>query len=196
MRRLLLALLLVPLLAGCAAPTAGTTGGDAVREPAPPAPTSVRIPQLQVRSTLIETGLLPSGAPQVPPVTEPAQASWGTFSPEPGSIGPAVLYGHVDGQVDGRRGVPGVFHDIDQLQPGNAILVDRADGTTVEFAVTRVATYPKLDFADQTSTATAEVYGDTAAAELRLITCGGSFDPSARSYRDQVVVFAVAVPTP
>ncbi|MFP5370771.1 MAG: class F sortase, partial [Actinomycetes bacterium] len=37
-----------------------------------------------------------------------------------------------------------------------------------------------------------QVYGPTPRAELRLITCGGEFDSGARSYRDNVVVSAVA----
>ena len=37
---------------------------------------------------------------------------------------------------------------------------------------------------------TAEVYGLTPAAELRLITCGGSFDRASRTYTANVVVSA------
>jgi hypothetical protein len=50
--------------------------------------------------------------------------------------------------------------------------------------VTRTEQYPKSRFPSQ------EVYGDTDGAELRLITCGGSFDQAARSYRDNLVVYA------
>ena len=52
-----------------------------------------------------------------------------------------------------------------------------------------MAQYPKTAFA------TEEVYGPTADAQLRLITCGGAFDPSARSYEDNVIVFASLVDT-
>ena len=38
---------------------------------------------------------------------------------------------------------------------------------------------------------TAAVYGPTPDAELRLITCGGEFDHSRRSYMDNVVVYAL-----
>jgi hypothetical protein len=34
------------------------------------------------------------------------------------------------------------------------------------------------------------VYGDTAGPELRLITCGGTFDRATHSYRDNVIVYA------
>ena len=40
---------------------------------------------------------------------------------------------------------------------------------------------------------TERVYGDIDHAGLRLITCGGEFDRAARSYRDNVVVYASLV---
>ena len=39
---------------------------------------------------------------------------------------------------------------------------------------------------------TAAVYGPAAGPQLRLITCGGTFDPAVRSYESNVVVYAVA----
>jgi hypothetical protein len=33
-------------------------------------------------------------------------------------------------------------------------------------------------------------YGDAATPRLRLITCGGRFEPAARNYRDNIVVYA------
>ncbi len=46
-------------------------------------------------------------------------------------------------------------------------------------------TFPKREFpADR-------VYAGTGPAQLRLITCGGAFDPVTREYADNVVVFAV-----
>jgi len=66
----------------------------------------------------------------------------------------------------------GVFAKVNQLQPGDLIVVRRANGTQVNFAVTQVA------YADKDSFPTQAVYGATDAPELRLITCGGPFDPS------------------
>ena len=60
----------------------------------------------------------------------------------------------------------------------------RSDGTTVRFTAYRVERFSKSAFP------TEEVYGNTADPELRLVTCGGDFDRAARSYRDNVVVFA------
>jgi hypothetical protein len=63
--------------------------------------------------------------------------------------------------------------------------VGLADGRTLVFRVQRVQRYPKDEFP------TEAVYFPTLNRELRLITCGGEFDRSVRSYRDNVVVFAV-----
>jgi hypothetical protein len=64
------------------------------------------------------------------------------------------------------------------------VLVDRSDGSTLSFTVTGVDRYPKQTFP------TDRVYGPTSEPELRLITCGGTFDRSVRSYEDNVVVSA------
>lgn len=181
------------LLAGCAAPGPDTgSAASTVPHPPPttarlvaPTPTAVRIPAIGASSSLIQTGMLPDGSPEVPDVHTPEQASWASWSPEPGLPGPAVLYGHVDG--DGR---PGVFARIDELQPGAEVVVERGNLGPIAFTVYRVDSWPKAELDDPGGMATATVYGDTAEPELRLVTCGGSFDRAARSYRDQIVVFA------
>ena len=78
----------------------------------------------------------------------------------------------------------GVFYDLRELRPGDEVTVDRQDGVRAAFRVSRVAQYSKDKFP------TDEVYGNVERPELRLITCGGDFDQDARSYRDNVVVYA------
>ncbi|MFI6503578.1 hypothetical protein [Nonomuraea typhae] len=50
--------------------------------------------------------------------------------------------------------------------------------------VSSVETFPKGEFP------TGRVYADAGGAQLRLITCGGAFDPVRREYAENVVVFA------
>jgi hypothetical protein len=71
------------------------------------------------------------------------------------------------------------------LTAGDQIEVERG-GETVRFRVIRTAWYPKNEFP------TDQVYGPTPDRQLRLITCGGVFDRTLRSYRDNLVVYAVA----
>jgi hypothetical protein len=62
-------------------------------------------------------------------------------------------------------------------------VIVREDGTAVHFDVERLERHPKDDFP------TEDVYGPTDAPTLRLVTCSGEFDPAARSYEDNLVVF-------
>lgn len=174
-------------LTGCGAPPAPVPAAAPapVLVAAEPAPTSISIPAIDAASTLIGLGRTPDGRAEVPPVTEPAQASWYQPGVRPGATGPAVILGHVSGRPPGAvRSVPGVFAHLDQLTPGDDILIGRADGTTAVFQVTEVQTHPKTAFPVDA------VWGDTTTPALRLITCGGVFDEAARSFDSNVIVFA------
>jgi sortase family protein len=141
------------------------------------APASVTVPSLGIRGALVPLALDPSGT--LTPPEDISTAGWFAQGPAPGAIGPAVVAGHVDSW----RGA-GVFSRLARAAVGDDVLVGRTDGTTARFVVTRVARYGKDAFP------TAEVYGPTPDAELRLITCGGTFDRRQRSYLDDVVVYA------
>lgn len=181
MRRVVLLTVLLVALAGCTAPEPIVLTPRAADEPVP---TAVSVPAIGAQSTLIPLGLTPEGALEVPDVHAPQQAGWFSLGVVPGEKGPAVLAGHVDGEVNGQRGQPGVFHDLQQLAVGDPILIDRLDGSQLRFLVERVELFDKSTFP------TAEVYGNTQRPELRLITCGGTFDHGARSYEKNTVVFA------
>jgi hypothetical protein len=58
-------------------------------------------------------------------------------------------------------------------------------GATVRYRVVRVDRYAKAAFPTEV------VYRPAGAAELRLVTCGGRFDPRTGHYEDNVVVQAV-----
>ena len=140
-------------------------------------PVSLVIPAINVSTRLIHLGVTRTGALQVPAST--AVAGWYTGSPRPGAVGAAVIAGHVDS-----RTALGVFYWLRILRPGDRVYVKRADGTLAVFRVTSVRAYAKDQFP------TAAVYGPVPDAELRLITCGGTFDWSTGHYLSNVVVFA------
>jgi hypothetical protein len=77
-----------------------------------------------------------------------------------------------------------VFYRLRELRPGQAVLVERADGTRLRFVVSGARSYPKAGFP------TGAVFGPVGSPELRLITCAGDFDRARGSYRDNLVVFA------
>ena len=147
-----------------------------------PRPVSLTIPLIGVKTQLITLGLAADGALQVPPLSMAAVAGWYTGSPRPGAVGSAIIVGHVDS-----NGSPAVFDRLDELRRGDDVYVKRADGTTAEFRVTSVRTYLKDQFPTQT------VYGPTPDAELRLITCGGVWDPATGHYLSNIVVYATEV---
>jgi sortase (surface protein transpeptidase) len=140
-------------------------------------PVWLSIPVIGVRTSLVDLGLRANGTLQVPSST--AVAGWYTGSPRPGTVGAAVIAGH----VDSRSGL-GIFFWLRELRPGDRIYVGRADGTMAVFTVTAVRKVAKDLFP------TAAVYGAVPDPELRLITCGGVFDRSLGSYLSNVVVFA------
>jgi sortase (surface protein transpeptidase) len=143
-------------------------------------PSEVEVPAIGVRAPVIELGLDTRGRLEVP--SDPQAAGWWTGGPEPGASGPAVLAGH----VDSFRG-PGVFFRLPELARGDRIVVRNDDGVVAHFAVDRVERWPKDAFP------TDAVYRQADGAELRLITCGGTFDRQALRYLDNIIVFAHAV---
>jgi sortase (surface protein transpeptidase) len=169
---------------------AGTTKAPVTPAPAvaplPAAdPVHLEIPALKVSSDLLTLGLNPDGTLEVPPLAKDSRAGWYRGSPAPGALGPAVLLGHVDSAEYG----PGIFFRLGALRPGDTVTVTRADSMAATFRVDRVASYPKARFP------TLEVYGNTDDSQLRLITCGGDFDAAARSYLNNIVVYASLVST-
>jgi len=160
-------------------PAAGGSASAAASR-ARSAPVRLDVPAIGVHTGLIRLGLQRDGTVEVPPLDSDAPAGWYEHSVTPGEQGGAVILGHVDTARDG----PAVFYRLAALEPGDDIAVRRADGSTVHFAVTGVARYPKSQFP------THDVYGPADFPALRLVTCGGSFDRSRGSYRDNIVVSA------
>jgi sortase (surface protein transpeptidase) len=148
---------------------------------ATPVPVRIDIPRIGVTSSLDRLGRARNKTVEVP--TRWEVAGWYAGGTRPGDPGSAVILGH----VDSKRG-PAVFFRLRDLRKGDEIEVGRADGSTVRFAVERVAQYDKQRFP------TDDVYYPTLTPALRLVTCGGEFDATAGHYRSNVIVFATLKP--
>jgi LPXTG-site transpeptidase (sortase) family protein len=144
-----------------------------------PAPDRLRIAAIGVDSALEHLNLDQAGGLR-PPV-DFAKAGWYTGGPAPGDVGLSVIAGHVDSTAG-----PAVFYRLRDLHPGDSIEVSRG-GTWLAFRVVSTERFAKKDFP------TSQVYRPTPVPELRLITCGGSFDWHLRSYSDNIIVSAVAL---
>lgn len=164
---------------GLAAPTSTGTARPAGPAALPRSvPVRVRIPAIGVDTAkLTPIGVAKSGALTVP--VGPAPIGWFTGAPPPGSLGPAVLAGHVSW-----NGTHGVFFKLGKLKAGDTVVVTRADRRTATFTIRAVRAYPKTEFPS------ADVYGNVEAPALRLITCAGDVDPVTRRYADNIVVYA------
>lgn len=162
----------------------GNAEAAGLRQPAtaagaPDRPVRLRVPRIGVDTGLMRLGLTARRELEVPPLRRADTAGWYDRSPVPGDTGPSVLAGHVDSRTG-----PAVFYRLRELRRGDRVVVDRSDGRRATFTVDRVAVVAKTAFP------TRRVYGATAGPELRLITCGGTFDTTTDDYLANVVVFA------
>jgi hypothetical protein len=158
----------------------GVPEGEAPEGLARSAPTTIEIPRIGVNAKIMSLGTNPDGTVQVPPLDQADQAGWYEPGPSPGETGNAVIVGHVDSAKLG----PAVFFDLGTLTAGDTITVRRADGQAATFRVDSVKSYPKTSFPTEL------VYGPSDRPSLRVVTCGGDFDRNAKSYLNNVIVFA------
>jgi sortase family protein len=142
-----------------------------------PRPVRVRIAAIGIDAPLIPLGLDAHRALEVPERFD--VAGWWSGGYRPGEPGPAVIAGHVDSKTG-----PAIFYRLGKLRRGDAVVVQRRDGSSVRFTVRNVGHYAKAAFP------TRAVYGPTGRPALRLITCSGDFDRSTGHYVDNTVVFA------
>jgi sortase (surface protein transpeptidase) len=128
------------------------------------------------------------------------EAFWYRGSAVPGVISTALIAGHINGP----RGTQGVFGHIDQLHPGDRIIVhDTRTGLDVAFAVTGSTSFPL----DQTTDPAVlrQIYGagpvagttpqrsKDGLAHLTLITCAGGFNTGLGTHDHRLAVFATRV---
>ncbi|WP_034268155.1 class F sortase [Haloechinothrix halophila] len=141
-----------------------------------PEPAAISIPAIDIDGKLTKTGLNKDRTLEVP---EFGDMSWFAKGSAPGEPGPAAILGHVD-----TKSGPDVFYRLREMSAGDTITVTAKGGKKFVFVVDRIEQHAKKKFP------TEKVWLPTAKPELRLITCGGEFDRSRDSYRDNIIVFA------
>lgn len=149
------------------------------RGPVEPArwPAEVSITAIDVRAPVLPVGVGTSGALIIP--DSPRDVGWYQGGSVPGEPGVALLTSHLDTRREGR----GVFAGLVELAVGDEVVLTSADGTTQRWVVTRREQHRK-------DALPAGLFARAGDAELALVTCGGPFDREARSYRDNVIVWA------
>ncbi|MFD8988611.1 class F sortase [Streptomyces goshikiensis] len=179
-------------ITGVPAPLPGLGGGAVAGAPglrlpaahtplgaAPPA--RVDMPSIGIQAPVVSRGLDKDGAIDPPPYDRPGTVGWWGGGAQPGAAGTALLVGHVD-----TASKPAVFYGLSSAKPGDSVRVVRADGTVAEFTVEDVQVYERAGFDPH------KAYGPRVPgrAELRLVTCGGTYDKAAKQYSANVVVSA------
>ncbi|MER6997585.1 class F sortase [Streptomyces sp. NPDC000410] len=152
-------------------------------KPAPPlprsAPNRISIPKILVDAPFTTLKIAPAGNLEAPPKDDNNLVGWWKDGPAPGERGTSIVTGHFDTMTG-----PAVFVDLSTLKPGDPVHITRQDGVVATFKVDSVETFSKANFPN------ARVYNDTAAAQLRLITCAGMYNKVTKDYNENLVVFA------
>ncbi|MFD5516058.1 class F sortase [Streptomyces sp. NPDC127066] len=142
-------------------------------------PTRLRIPKISVDAPFTDLAIDATGKLEAPPANDTNLVGWYAKGVSPGEVGTAVIAGHVDTKTSAA-----VFAGLENLRKGDKFSVERSDGRTASFVVDSAETFAKDAFPDN------RVYADTPDAEVRLITCAGTYDRTVKDYTDNLVVFA------
>lgn len=142
------------------------------------------IPRFAVNAPVIVLGVDESGQMEAP--EDPWDVAWYDFTARPGSGSNAVFAGHVDWTFEnGPAGA--VFWNLKDLVQGDVVEVKLADDTVYQYRVV------SRELVDPDTIDVGEVVGETAKEVVTLITCGGTWDPVARSYKGRIIVRAERV---
>lgn len=146
-----------------------------------PTPRRLQIPSLQVNAAIGAIGVEKNGDMEIP--EDVRDVGWYRHGPAPGEPGAAVIAGHVDSREQGA----GAFFDLRRLDVGARIKVIDGNGDVQRYDVVARRTY------DKTVLPTDDLFARQGPSQLVLITCGGDFDSTAGSYRQNVVIYAQPV---
>lgn len=184
---------------GLAEPAALVDGGLDLRAGPVDVPLELHVPTIGLRTRVVGVGITSEDVMDAPmgPADDPIwqQAFWYRGSAVPGSPSTALIAGHVSGP----GGRSGAFARIDDLRPGDPVVVhDSRNGLAVRFSVTESTTYSIAEAGEPT--ALARIYGagpvagtapqrsPDGLARLTLITCAGTFRNGTHDRR--LVVYA------
>ena len=169
-----------------------------------PVPIQLQIPSINVNAQVLGVGVTPSDVMDAPegPIHDPVweEAFWYRGSAIPGVVSTALIAGHIDGP----RGTQGVFGHIENLRPGDRIIVhDTRSGLNVDFAVTGSTSFTLAQAAQPDVLKQIYGVGPVAGttpqrsvdglAHLTLITCAGTFQTSIGTHDHRLAVFATRV---
>ncbi|HEX9086374.1 MAG TPA: sortase [Arthrobacter sp.] len=147
--------------------------------PKAPAPRFLTVEGTTINMPIVEVGVSPDGAMEVPESFN--EAGWYRFGPAPGAVaGTAVVAAHVDTTSDSAP-----FSQLKSLPPGTLVTVQREGAAPLTFRVTGVELMAKDAFDGES------IFRRDGPPQLKLVTCGGRWLDEQQDYGDNVIVTAV-----
>ncbi len=128
-------------------------------------------------ATVSDVGVESNGELEVPGANA---IGWYRWSAIPGQAGSAVLAAHI-----AYNGTNGVFRNLADVDVGAIVTIGFDDGSVREFEIIELSQYGKDELPLD------RVFAKDGDPVLALITCGGRFNRTLRSYDDNVVAYAV-----
>ncbi|WP_104170798.1 class F sortase [Cryobacterium sp. M23] len=142
-------------------------------------PQTIRVDSLGIDMAIESVGLADDGAMELP--KDPSLAAWYRFGPSPASTaGATVIAAHVDSLIYDI----GPFAQLASARAGTEIVVTTDDGQERRYSVESVQTVAKQGVPWDS------IFDRSGPNRLTLVTCGGEFDYSARTYLSNVIVSA------
>jgi len=139
-------------------------------------PVRLIIPSINVDTTIQYVGINPEGEMATP--SSAFEVGWFKFGTIPGEIGNAVIAGHFDDE----EGKPGVFANLSKLNKEDTLYIENTQGGQIKFSVREIrVSEPGY---------VREVFVSSDSAHLNLVTCGGVWSDSDKSYSKRLIVFA------
>lgn len=142
-------------------------------------PVRLKIPALSIDAPVTAVGLTKTGDMQAPSGAH--DTAWYKYGSYPGNSGTAVIAGHYGRWQNGDNSV---FDPLNRLKMGDKLYVQDINGSTWSFTVRTSRLLRRDDNARSVFTSP-----DTK-AHLNLITCQGTWNDTAQTFTDRLVVFA------
>jgi LPXTG-site transpeptidase (sortase) family protein len=141
-------------------------------------PIRLQIPKINIDTTLESVGLTLDGAVDVPKTS--SNAAWFNLGTRPGDIGSAVITGHFGRW---KNGEDSVFDNLHKLEIGDKLNIIDDNEVVFAFIVRERRSYTPEEY-------TPEVFiSNDGKSHLNLITCGGTWNKTSKSYSKRLVIF-------
>ena len=141
-------------------------------------PVRIVIPSISVDAAIQNVALTKFGAMDL--AKDPLETSWYELGALPGTIGSAVIAGHVNWYNHEKA----VFENLHDISPGDSIHIIDDTNTTISFIVREVQSF------SATANAESVFLSDDGKSHLNLITCEGVWNGKSEQFTNRFVVFA------